>query len=176
MSEQAGVVIRAAGAADAKLLAELGARLFEETFGAANTAENMKLYLTGAFSEELQRAELADESRDAWLALSSDATPVAYAMMRRGTLGDGVVFRRPAEVQRIYVDLRLRGTGVGQALMRTCMEEARSRGCDGVWLGVWEENPRAIGFYRRMGFRVVGSAVFLLGRDVQKDLVMAVEL
>jgi hypothetical protein len=38
---------------------------------------------------------------------------------------------------------------------------------------VWERNSRAIAFYEKWKFRVVGEQAFLLGTDVQKDLLMA---
>ena len=50
------------------------------------------------------------------------------------------------------------------------------RGCDVVWLGVWERNPRAISFYRKVGFAEVGEHVFQLGSDPQRDVVMALTL
>jgi len=42
-----------------------------------------------------------------------------------------------------------------------------------LWLGVWERNARAIAFYRKQGFEVVGEQEFMLGADRQRDLVMA---
>jgi hypothetical protein len=50
------------------------------------------------------------------------------------------------------------------------MEE---RGSDVAWLGVWERNPRAMAFYRKLGFVEAGSQVFQLGTDPQRDVVMA---
>ncbi len=175
-SDDRGVRIHPAIATDAALLAELGGRLFEQAFGAANDPENMRLYLAGAFGESLQRAELVDPSRDAWIARDASGAAVGYAMMRRGPGGDGVRFERPAEVQRIYVDQAWHGHGVGSALMSACIERARDQRCDGAWLCVWNENPRAIAFYERVGFRVVGATTFTLGRDVQHDRVMALPI
>jgi diamine N-acetyltransferase len=56
--------------------------------------------------------------------------------------------------------------------MDVCLAEARSRGGDVVWLGVWEKNDRAIQFYQRKGFTVAGITTFQLGADLQHDLLM----
>jgi GNAT superfamily N-acetyltransferase len=40
------------------------------------------------------------------------------------------------------------------------------------WLGVWERNPRANAFYRKVGFTDVGSHVFMVGTDPQTDRIM----
>jgi RimJ/RimL family protein N-acetyltransferase len=45
-----------------------------------------------------------------------------------------------------------------------------------IWLSVWEENPRAIAFYRKMGFRDVGAGRFLVGADLQDDRIMAAQV
>ena len=41
-----------------------------------------------------------------------------------------------------------------------------------LWLGVWERNLRALAFYRKWGFDIVGEQIFQLGDDPQRDLVM----
>lgn len=165
--------LRRAATADAGLLAQLAARLFEDTFGPDNDPENMRAYLAGAFSEEKMRSELADDDRAVWIAFDRADRPIGYAAMRRGTRADGLVAERPAEVQRIYADRTWHGRGVGVALMAACVGQARVWNCEVLWLAVWERNPRAIAFYEKAGFRKVGRQTFLLGRDVQSDNVMA---
>jgi GNAT superfamily N-acetyltransferase len=165
--------LRRATTGDAKLLTELGARLFEETFGPDNTPEDMRLYLASAFSEAKQIAELADHDRVTWIALDPSDEPIGYAAMRRGTRADGIAADRPAEVQRIYADRGWHGRGVAAALMSACVEQAHAWACDVIWLAVWERNPRAIAFYEKTGFRKVGRQIFMLGGDLQHDDVMA---
>ncbi|RYY96378.1 MAG: GNAT family N-acetyltransferase, partial [Chitinophagaceae bacterium] len=53
---------------------------------------------------------------------------------------------------------------------------AQERGASCLWLGVWEENGRAIGFYRKNGFAAFGSHVFRLGTDEQTDILMKLPL
>jgi ribosomal protein S18 acetylase RimI-like enzyme len=86
------------------------------------------------------------------------------------------VARHPAEVQRIYADRAWHGRGVGSALLTACVEQSRAWGCDVLWLGVWEQNPRGIAFYEKWGFRRVGEQRFLVGTDSQRDHVMALGL
>jgi len=168
--------LRRARAGDAKLLAEIAARLFEDTFGPDNDPDDMRAYLAGAFSAEKQLAELADKDRAVWIALDPSGRPIGYASLRRGTRTNGIVAERPAEVQRIYADRSWHGRGTGGALMSACMKQARAWGCDVIWLAVWERNPRAIAFYEKTGFRKVGRQTFVLGRDLQYDDVMAQSL
>jgi GNAT superfamily N-acetyltransferase len=164
--------IRIAGHDDNELLALLGARTFRDTFGPDNTAEDMAVYLAQAFSPGRQAAELADPGTTCLIA-EVEEEPVGYARLREGPAPDCIPPGRPAEIVRFYSVADWIGRGVGAALMERCLEHARQRGCDIVWLDVWEQNSRAIAFYRRWGFVEVGTQAFVLGSDVQRDLLMA---
>jgi GNAT superfamily N-acetyltransferase len=76
------------------------------------------------------------------------------------------------ELNRFYLVQDWVGQGAGSRLMQACLEEARQTGHDIIWLGVWEKNDRAIAFYRKWDFVEVGRHPFLLGEDLQVDLVM----
>ncbi|HSL28908.1 MAG TPA: GNAT family N-acetyltransferase [Anaerolineales bacterium] len=167
--------IRYATLADAHILAELGAKTFQDTFSTDNTPENMDAYLKASFSPEIQLRELS-EPDVIFLIAESEGIPVAYAQLLMKSMDESIKGARPLEVRRIYASQEYRGKGVGKALMRAIIEEARQRGCDCVWLGVWEKNQRAIDFYKKWGFRVVGSHTFALGEDPQNDFVMELAL
>ena len=165
--------IRLAAVDDAPMLTEVASRLFEQAFGAANDPENMREYLTTAFSIDTQAAELSDSERSTFIAIDDAGNAIGYAMVRRGSRGPGVIAASPGELQRIYVDRHWHGRRVGDALMTACIEQAQAWACDALWLGVWQDNSRAIAFYERSGFVTVGVQTFMLGRDLQHDYVMA---
>lgn len=175
-SPRGSVTIRRATEVDAQLLSHIGARLFDETFGPLNDPADMKAYIAANFSADVERRALGDADRAVWIAEDDGHAAIGYAALRRGSTADGVVGAKPAEVQRIYVGGAWLGHGAGHALMRACIAQARAWHCDVIWLGVWEHNPRAIAFYEKTGFRVVGRQTFTLGRDVQQDFVMAMPL
>ena len=164
--------IRAATAGDVSILSELGARTFRDTFAADNTEGDMARYLASSFGVDIQARELA-ELNSAFLVADIDETAVGYARVRTDCAPDCVKGTRPMEIVRFYVDAPWIGRGVGHALMVACFDEAASRECDVVWLDVWERNARAIAFYSKWGFAEVGAQSFVLGDDIQRDLLMA---
>jgi ribosomal protein S18 acetylase RimI-like enzyme len=170
MSEPS-IEIRRATAADNLLLAELGAQTFRDTFGPDNTPENMAAYLASSFSPLRQASELADPVSSFLIAEVEGAT-VGYARLKEGQPLEAVVGPRPIEIVRLYAVKEWIGRGVGAALMRACLDEARTRGCDVIWLDVWEHNLRARAFYRKWGFSEAGTQPFKLGDDMQTDLLM----
>ena len=53
---------------------------------------------------------------------------------------------------------------------------AQAEGFQTLWLGVWEFNTRAIEFYHRQGFVDVGNKEFMLGSELQTDLIMQLDM
>ena len=95
-----------------------------------------------------------------------------YARLHADEPPKGIEGANPVELVRLYVSREWLGRGVGEALMRDCLDEARQAGHRTMWLGVWERNGRAQAFYRKWNFRAVGEHVFQLGSDPQTDILM----
>lgn len=167
--------IRKAGEKDASALAQLAERTFRDAFADANTPEHMDLHCRTHYREDVQAAEIRDPDRIT-LVCEIDGGLVGYAQLRCKSAPSCVAGSKPAEIQRLYVDRAWHGKGVAQALMSSLLASARNRNADAIWLGVWERNPRAISFYAKSGFSVVGEHVFVLGGDPQRDLVLARKL
>jgi ribosomal protein S18 acetylase RimI-like enzyme len=165
--------IRPAHAGDVDRLAALAARTFKDAFGKDNAPNDTVSYINESFSPERLRAELGNADNLFLLAFLAEAdSPVGYAKLRSGTLDPSVNGPDPVELERLYVDQGAIGSGIGAALMRAVLDTARRGGHRTLWLGVWERNARAIAFYERWGFEVVGEHVFRLGSDEQTDLIM----
>ncbi|HMC53935.1 MAG TPA: GNAT family N-acetyltransferase [Gemmatimonadaceae bacterium] len=164
--------IRLATAADAALVARLGAALFAQAVAERNSAEDMRDYLTHAFGESVQARELADTNMRTWIAEDGDGVAVGYVQLRQESQPPVGSLQRPAELARIYSDARWHGRGVGPALLETCVAAARAAGATDLWLAVWKLNPRGIAFYEKHGFRIVGQQIFQLGTETQTDWVM----
>jgi ribosomal protein S18 acetylase RimI-like enzyme len=169
------LVIRHGTAADASVLAELGARTFSDTFAADNTPGDMAAYLASAFNPTQQAAELADP-RCSFLIAEINEVAVGYAMLRSGNAPAGVSGNKTIELVRLYVLQESLGSGVGRDLMQSCIGEVKQRGYTTLWLGVWENNQRARAFYRKWNIHEVGTHVFQLGEDPQTDILMQLNI
>jgi ribosomal protein S18 acetylase RimI-like enzyme len=162
------VVVREASPEDAARLAELGARTFADAFAAQNTPEDIAEYVAHAFAPETMAAEIAD-CRARWLLASIHAADVGYAKLFWGEPPPCVCGAQPIELERFYVAAAWHGRRVAHALMSAALDRVAGRA---IWLGVWEKNARAIAFYRKWGFQIVGAKTFALGADIQVDHVM----
>jgi ribosomal protein S18 acetylase RimI-like enzyme len=160
---------------DADMLSQLGAKTFFDTFAEDNTPENMEAYLKASFSPEIQRAELS-APENVFLIVESENDPIGFAQLILGSREESIKGSQTLELRRIYAAQEYLGKGVGKELMSASIREAQQRGCDSIWLGVWERNSRAIHFYRKWGFQEVGTHIFNVGDDPQKDFIMELAL
>lgn len=169
------MTIRHGVASDAPLLAALARNTFFDTFAATSDAGDMAIHLERAYGVAQQAAELAD-SHIVTLLVEVDGQAIGYAQLREGKAPKCVAGARAIELWRFYVLRQWHGQGIAQVLMARVRAEAAARGATSLWLGVWDQNPRARAFYRKCGFVDVGEHVFLFGTDPQRDLVMEAKL
>jgi ribosomal protein S18 acetylase RimI-like enzyme len=166
MTQQIRITL--AGREDAELVADISRRTFYETFAVHNTAANMDIFLNQQFTREMQMAEVGAPGRIFLLAWLGDV-PAGYASLRESPPPPELGGARAIEILQIYSEQKMIGKGVGKALMQRCLEIAREKGKEWVWLGVWEHNNLAIGFYSKWGFERFGEHVFRVGNDEQTD-------
>jgi len=162
---------RRAEPTDAPRLATLAERSFRATFGSLNTRENMDAHCVSAYGEAIQASEIANPRIETFVCDES-VELVGYAQLRWGNAPPCLQATRPAEIQRIYVDQRWHGKGVAQVLMSQLLTAAARGNADQIWLGVWENNPRAMAFYQKFGFNKIGDHIFQLGDDPQHDWIL----
>ena len=163
--------IRVCGLSDARLLAELGAQTFWETFSHCNAESDMRDYLDSAFTTEHLTQELDTQNSTFYIA-EIDGSPAAYMKINTADAQTEKNREGWVEIQRLYVLAKYKGMHIGSALMTHALEYAAAINAEGVWLGVWEFNENAKAFYTKFGFTYNGSHEFMLGQDRQCDLIM----
>ena len=156
-------------------LQKIGRQTFQETFSESNSEENMKTYLEEGFSSEKLITELNDKNSEFYFA-KSDNEVIGYLKLNFGESQTELKDNKALEIERIYVSKEFHGKNIGQLLYNKAIEIAKNKKVDYVWLGVWEENLRAISFYKKNGFVAFDKHIFKLGDDEQTDIMMKLML
>lgn len=156
-------------------LQKIGRHTFYETFSSGNTEENMTKYLNEEFSIEKLTTELNDKNAEFYFA-TYDENVIGYLKLNFGQSQTELQDDKGLEIERIYVLKEFHGKSVGQLLYDKAIDVAKQKNSDFVWLGVWEENPRAINFYKKNGFLEFDKHIFNLGNDEQMDIMMKLKL
>lgn len=169
------VEIREANVNDLMAVRDVSVATFRETFADSNTEEDMALYVERELNPNTLRAQIEDPDSTYVLA-SVDGVPAAIMKTNVGDAQSEEMGNDVLEIQRIYVLKEYKGHGIGSALMTRALDDARRLGKQRVWLGVWEHNDAAYGFYVHEGFEKVGEHTFVLGDDAQTDWIMVKSL
>ena len=170
-----GIEIRPAQKRDAALIADMSRQAFYDSFADSNTQEDMQKFMNEQFTRDDLIEEVQTDNGIFFLAYNENE-PSGYVRMHDGEYYDAFGKRSSIEIVRIYAVKSSIGKGVGSALMKSCIETASQLNRQIIWLGVWENNTRAIDFYIKWGFIKFGQHNFTLGNDVQTDWLMMKEI
>lgn len=163
--------IREADFFDAELIANLSRQTFIESFASQNTKENMDKFMNDSFAKETLIQEVGAPGNIFLLAFAGEE-PVGYVRMRENNNPPELENLNAMEIARIYAVKNSIGKGVGKVLMQKCIDIVLERKFTIIWLGVWQQNQRAIDFYTQWGFEKFGTHIFMLGDDPQMDWLM----
>ena len=167
--------IRKLNSSDSENLRKISIQTFKETFEEVNTEEDMQKYLDENLSIEKLKTELENPNSEFYFAENNDEI-LGYLKLNFKDAQTEKLEENHFEIERIYVLKAFLGQKIGQILFDKAIEIGREKNLEYVWLGVWEENHRAIKFYEKNGFEIFGKHDFVLGEDVQTDLLMKMKI
>lgn len=167
-----GLEFRMARRADAEALAAFMSRNFLAAYGDCSTPENVAATVAKHYGIEAQQRQLGDPGRANLLAMLGGEI-AGHAQLRFDSAAPDAVAPLPAaEIARFYVDTAWHGHGIAQSMMAEVRSIASGRGAASLWLSVWQQQPQAIRFYEKEGFRIAGTLVFEVGDDPKDDWLM----
>jgi len=169
------ILIYEINSAHLRELRTIAIRTFEETFAATNSRENMDHYYEMRFNDQVLAEELQNPE-SWWYFIEFEGKLAGYLKVNVGQAQTELQEEVGFEVERIYVLLEFHGTGVGVALMEYAIQKGRELEKKYLWLGVHEENYRALRFYAKFGLQEFDDHVFMMGKQPQRDVLMRMEL
>jgi len=169
--------IRRADARDADALALIGAATFLDAYAGRLPGPDIVAHCASRNTPEAYARWGASADHALWLVEAEEGgAPLGYQLVSPPDLDGFATEAGDVELKRIYLLSRLYGGGAGQALMDEAIAWARGRGMARLLLALWEENWRAMAFYRRQGFTQVGERRFIVGSRAYIDPVLALTL
>jgi ribosomal protein S18 acetylase RimI-like enzyme len=166
--ELSEITIRIAEPVDAELLVDLGRSSFYDAFAEETAPEDMAEHLRRTFKIEDITEQLKND-QSLFIIIEIGSVAAGYAYLHPGNPPDCVKTPNPVQLNRFYLRKDYYGRNVGNTLMKACLDFARSRGFQSVWLSTWEFNHRASAFYKKWKFEITGRAKFTVGSDIQND-------
>ena len=143
--------VRRATLADAEGIARVHLRGWQEAYAHLVPAETLAGLSLGARTERWRTGPaLVTGDPECWVGVRGDAV-VGFAL---ASTRPGEDRPRDTELEALYILASEYGTGVGQALVDAAL------GARPAFLRVFQDNPRALAFYRRNGFEVESASVY----------------
>lgn len=169
------ILIVPVGLNDVEKLLNISRATFSQTFDAHNSPEDMEIYFNSNLTMDKLTNEIKNPNAAFYFAMD-DAAVVGYLKVNIGNAQTEKQDINAFEIERIYVDKKYLGKKIGQLLFNKAIDLAKEKNSAYVWLGVWEENHRALAFYKKNGFIPFDKHIFKLGNDEQTDIMMKLEL
>ncbi len=156
---------------DLKLLLNLSRHTFITAFQEMNNPEDFKMYVEKAFNEKTIKEQLKNKKAHFYF-VYADAELAGYFKLNEWEAQTDLHDPESIELERIYLGKQYQGKQLGTRVLQEVIGLSKKMGGKYIWLGVWEHNPGAIRFYKRMGFKKFAEHPYVLGTDVQTDWLM----
>lgn len=146
-------------ATDAEILSTLGRHTFIESHGHSAAKEDIDTYINTAYSLEACQQELTD-TNNVYYFIYYNNQPAGFSKVILNCPAPGVMGTNITKLERIYVLKEFYNLKLGLALLNFNIELSKSNQQAGMWLYTWIENERAVNFYKKAGFVIIGSYDF----------------
>lgn len=170
-----GIELREAVPVDALCISVLATQVFLDTYAT-------KGIRSGLAREVLETLSLTAVEREigqpgiTFVVAESNGHLVGFAELTARARHELVDSAQASKLNRLYVQERFAGVGIGRALLACAEAHARAGGACRIWLTAWVGNARALEFYVRQGYRDLGSTVYEFQGEQYENRLFAKEL
>ncbi len=149
---------------DSLCLSELSKQTLIESHGKSAPKEDMDQYIALKYNEETIKTELRDPTNIYHL-LYYNQELVGFSKIIMNVPYKEGVDKNMTKLDRIFLLKKMYGLKLGKELLTFNLNFMKHHHQTGVWLFAWTENERAIKFYKRNGFEIVGSHDFKISEN-----------
>ena len=123
------------------------------------SVEDLNEYLEKNYNNDAIKEELND-TNNIYHIIHYNGNPVGFSKIILNVRHPNIVAENVAKLDRIYLLKEFYGLKLGLALLNFNIGLSRNNIQSGIWLFTWTGNNRAINFYLKAGFTIIGSHKF----------------
>lgn len=142
-----------------ELLIKVGKDAFVESHGQSASKEDIDTFISKAYNIETVSKELLNPNIQYHIIYFNDMV-AGYSKIEFNVPNVNVEPKNITKLDRLYLLKGFYGKKLGAKLFDFNIELSKKNQQKGVWLAVWIENQRAIKFYDKAGFTIVGKYDF----------------
>jgi len=159
---------RLATADDALCIGALGTQVWLDTYATDGIRPALAQEVLDHFSPTAVTATLAQPDVSVIIAERAGHL-VGFAQIRDGVDNPRISRHLSAELERLYVQERFAGKGIGWQLLTRSEDLAREQGASALWLTVWIGNARALAFYPRQQYEDAGVSSYCFNNETYEN-------
>jgi ribosomal protein S18 acetylase RimI-like enzyme len=144
---------------NAKQLAPIAKEAFLTAHGHSAPKEDIANYVAANFSEANFAEELSNPENQYYI-IHYQSKIAGYSKITFNTGNENIVSENVTYMSRLYLLKEFYGLNLGKELFDFNINLSKRHQQKGMWLAVWIENHRAINFYTKRGFNIVGKYDF----------------
>ncbi len=140
---------------DVSIIAKIGRQSFIEAHKTCAPEETLNSYLDNKFTSEIIKEELVNPSNHFYLIYYNNKI-AGYSKVIFDDSHPNINSTQATKMERLYLLKEFYDYKLGYKLFQFNVELSKKNNQKGMWLFVWVENERAINFYKKIGFKIVG--------------------
>jgi ribosomal protein S18 acetylase RimI-like enzyme len=153
------ITIKKANEEDCRTIAEIGKISVGDAHRASCSAEDMNAFLELNYNENSVREELKDAGNLYYL-IEYNNVPAGFSKIVLNDQHPNIERSNVTKLDRIYLLKEFHGLKLGWELMNYNIQLAKQNSQSGIWLFTWIGNKKAIEFYTKLGFKIIGNHHF----------------
>ena len=144
---------------DFKTIVDIGKVSVEEAHRGSCSHEILKEFIEKNYNDETISRELSDD-KNIYHIIKVDGVPAGFSKIVFNSEHKNIQQKNITKLDRLYLLSNFFDRKLGFTLLNFNIDLAKNCNQSGMWLFTWTGNNRAIAFYLRNGFDIVGSHNF----------------
>ncbi|MFT3912079.1 MAG: N-acetyltransferase [Ferruginibacter sp.] len=148
---------------DCHLIVDIGKISVAESHRDSCSAEVMNEFLEKNYNTDVIKEELNDPNNIYYIIHYNDE-PVGFSKIILNAKHPNILTENVTKLDRIYLLKKFYGLKLGLELLNFNIGLSKNNDQSGIWLYVWVDNNRAIDFYTKAGFTIIGNHKFYVNK------------
>jgi diamine N-acetyltransferase len=144
---------------DALCISVLGMQIYLDTYAPDGIRLSIAEDVLHNFSPPVI-AEVMTKSDTTFIVAETNKHMIGFAQLSADAKHELVPFPDATELNRLYIQEKFTGRGLGRQLLTQAEKTALASGASALWLTAWIGNARALAFYSSQGYKDAGSTLY----------------
>jgi diamine N-acetyltransferase len=148
---------------DYNTIVNIGKVSVTEAHKDSSSTEILNEFVEKNYNNDEIKKELSDPNNIYYI-INYNNQPVGFSKIIFNTRHPNIVRENTAKLDKIYLLKEFHGIKLGFELLKFNIELSKNNNQSGIWLYTWIGNKKAIDFYIKAGFTIIGSHDFYVAK------------